>query len=62
MRDERNLECELEGLLDDLSPLEKALILASAFREVFGSEWVIDGRPDGGFSITEALPKAKKTP
>lgn len=51
---------QLERMLDGLSGLEKALVLASALGEVYGFRWKIEAK-DGGFSITQALPEEQKT-
>ena len=48
----RDLEHTLEGWLDGLSPLEKALRVAKVFREVCGDEWTIEVKADGGFTVT----------
>jgi hypothetical protein len=45
------LEHELSDLLRGLSPLEKALLLNQAIREIYGGEWTIEAHADGGFSI-----------
>jgi len=42
---------DLDAALGDLTLLEKALILAKAFREELGGEWDIIAKPDGGFVI-----------
>ena len=56
-----DLTREIELALEGLSQIEKALYLAASFREVYGNEWIIEAKDDGGFRITEALPEAKKT-
>lgn len=45
------LERELEELLEGLTPIERALLLAPVFREVYGDSWIIEAKADGGFSI-----------
>jgi hypothetical protein len=57
----RKLEREMECALDGLTPIEKALLVAEAFREVYGDAWSIEAKADGGFSITRVLPDQKKT-
>ncbi len=59
--DVRRAERELENLLDGQSPLEKALVVIGVLRKVYGGEWVIDAKADGGFSLTKVLPKDQKT-
>jgi hypothetical protein len=47
----RDLAVEISDLLEGLSPLEKALILAEAMREADVGRWVIDARADGTFVV-----------
>lgn len=45
------LERALERASVGLSPVERALMVAKVFREVYGDEWTIEAKVDGGFSI-----------
>jgi hypothetical protein len=47
----RKLARELQRILDGLTPIEKALMLAEGLREAYGGDWVIEAKANGDFNI-----------
>jgi secreted protein with Ig-like and vWFA domain len=50
-KEHRTRILELESLMEGLTNIEKALMLAGALRKAHGGEWVINMKVDGGFTI-----------
>ena len=45
------LSQELTRLTEGMTPLEKALMVADAMRNVWGKDFVIEPKADGGFTV-----------